>query len=95
MLASLRFDIAFIGCNGIHVQHGVTNVNLPEAEVKTLAVRAARRAVLIADGGKLGLTDVAVIASIGDFESLVTAGQAPEGAIDALRAAGLEVVEAP
>jgi DeoR family transcriptional regulator of aga operon len=95
MLASLRFDLAFIGCNGIHVRHGVTNVNLPEAEVKTLAVRAARRGVLIADGGKLGLTDIAVVGSIGDFETLVTAGQAPEGEIDALRAAGLEVVEAP
>ena len=95
MLASLRFDLAFIGCNGIHPQHGVTNVNLPEAEVKTLAVRAARRAVLVADGGKLGSTDVAVIGGIGDFATLVTAGPAPAGTIDALRTAGLEVVEAP
>lgn len=95
MLASLRFDLAFIGCNGIHPVHGVTNVNLPEAEVKTLAVRAARRAVLVADGGKLGSTDVAVIGGVGDFERLITSGRAPDGAIDALRAAGLEVVEAP
>jgi DeoR/GlpR family transcriptional regulator of sugar metabolism len=26
--------IAFIGCNGADVRSGVTNVNLPEAEVK-------------------------------------------------------------
>ncbi len=86
MLASLRFDLAFIGCNGIHPLHGVTNVNLPEAEIKTLAVRAARRAVLIADGGKLGRTEVAVIGAISDFAALVTAGEAPDGVVDALRA---------
>ena len=95
MLASLRFDLAFIGCNGIHPLNGVTNVNLPEAEVKTLAVRATRRAVLIADGGKLGRTEVAVIGEIVDFATLVTAGPAPDGVLDALRATGIEVVAAP
>lgn len=95
MLASLRFDLAFIGCNGIHPLHGVTNVNLPEAEIKTLAVRAARRAVLIADGGKLGRTEVAVIGEIADFAALVTAGPALDGVVDALRATGIDVVEAP
>jgi DeoR family transcriptional regulator of aga operon len=95
MLASLRFDLAFIGCNGIHPSDGVTNVNLPEAEIKTLAVRATRRAVLIADGGKLGRTEVAVIGELGDFAMLVTAGPAAEGLVEALRATGLEVVPAP
>jgi DeoR family transcriptional regulator of aga operon len=95
MIASLRFDLAFIGCNGIHPQHGVTNVNLPEAEVKTLAMRAARRGVLIADGAKLGRSDVAVVGAVGDFETLVTAGPAPDGAIDSLRATGIEVLVAP
>ncbi|MEO5919552.1 MAG: DeoR/GlpR family DNA-binding transcription regulator, partial [Pseudolysinimonas sp.] len=95
MLASLRFDLAFIGCNGIHPEHGVTNVNIPEAEVKTLALRSARRCVLIADGGKLGRTDIAVIGAVGDFATLVTAGVAPEGLIEALRATGLEIVSAP
>ena len=95
MLASLRFDLAFIGCNGIHPLHGVTNVNLPEAEIKTLAVRAAQRAVLIADGGKLGRTELAVIGAVGDFQTLVTAGAAPDGVLDALRATGIDVVVAP
>jgi DeoR family transcriptional regulator of aga operon len=95
MLASLRFDVAFIGCNGIHPTDGVTNVNLPEAEIKTLAVRATRRAVLIADGGKLGRTEVAVIGELGDFAMLVTAGPVADGLVEALRSTGLEVVTAP
>jgi len=94
MLAALRFDLAFIGCNGIHSAHGVTNVNLPEAEIKSLAVRSAARSVLVADGSKLGRTGPAVIGTLADFERLITAGPAPDGAIDALRRAGLEVVAA-
>ena len=94
MLAALRFDLAFIGCNGIHPRHGVTNVNLPEAEIKTLAVRSAQRAVLVADGSKLLRTDPAVIGELADFAQLITAGDAPAGAVDALRSAGLDVVAA-
>jgi DeoR family transcriptional regulator of aga operon len=94
MLAALRFDVAFIGCNGIHARHGVTNVNLPEAEIKTLAMRSAQRSVLVADGSKVGRTDPAVIAGVEDFAQLVTAGDATEGEIDALRHAGLDVVAA-
>jgi DeoR family transcriptional regulator, aga operon transcriptional repressor len=94
MLAALRFDLAFIGCNGIHASHGVTNVNLPEAEIKTLAMRSAARSVLVADGGKIGRTDPAVIADLGEFDRLITAGDALAGALDALRNAGLDVVAA-
>ena len=94
MLASLRFDLAFIGCNGIHPLHGVTNVNLPEAEIKTLAVRSAARTVLIGDGGKLGRTEVAVIGELSDFSTLITAGPAPDDALDGLRATGIDVVVA-
>ncbi|WP_414171995.1 hypothetical protein [Clavibacter tessellarius] len=32
VLDRLHPDVAFIGCNGIDVDRGVTNVNLPEAE---------------------------------------------------------------
>ena len=94
MLAGLRFDVAFIGCNGIHARHGVTNVNLPEAEIKTLALRSAQRSVLVADGGKLGRVDPAVIGTLSDFDQLITAGEAQPGAVNAVRTAGLDVVAA-
>ena len=94
MLAALRCELAFIGCNGIHPLHGVTNVNLPEAEIKTLAMRSAARSVLVADGSKLGHVDPAVIGTLAEFDRLITAGEAPAGAIAALRLAGLDVVAA-
>ena len=91
MLDALRLDIAFIGCNGIHPVDGVTNVNLPEAEIKTRVLRASRRHVLVADATKLGRTEVAVIGAIADFDVLITAGSAPAALLDELRAGGLAV----
>lgn len=91
MLDSLRLDTAFIGCNGIDLEAGVTNLNLPDAEIKTRVLRASRRHVVIADTTKLGRADLARIAPLADFETLVTAGPAREGELDALRATGLDV----
>jgi len=91
ILDSLRLDIAFIGCNGIHPVSGVTNVNLPEAEIKTRALRSSKRHVLLADATKLGNTEVAVIGSIADFDTLVTAEDAPAALVAELRASGLVV----
>lgn len=91
MLDALHVDIAFIGCNGVHAAAGVTNVNIPEAEIKSRVLARARSGVIIADGTKLGRTHLAVIGGIDEFDSLVTAGEAPEGALAELRAAGLAV----
>lgn len=79
MLASLRLDTAFIGCNGIHRDHGVTNLNLPDAEIKSLVMSTTRRSVLLADATKIGRTDLAVIAPVSAFDLLLTAGDVSEG----------------
>jgi len=89
MIDALNLDVAFIGCNGVDAVAGVTNVNLPEAEIKTRVMGRAKRRVVIADGTKVGLVDLAVIAPIGGFETLVTAGESELGP---LRAAGIEVL---
>lgn len=91
MLDSLQFDVAFISCNGIHPDRGVTNLNLPEAEIKSRVVGRSRKHVLIADASKLGRTEVAVIGSIGDFDELVTAGTVPTALKAQLEARGLRL----
>ncbi|MBX3195482.1 MAG: DeoR/GlpR transcriptional regulator [Microbacteriaceae bacterium] len=92
MLDALRFDLAVIGCTGVDARHGATNVNLPEAEIKSLVLRSAQRAVLVADASKLGRVDPAVIAPPDRFDALVTAGDPPADELDALRAGGLDAV---
>ena len=84
MVESLRLDTAFIGCNGIHPRDGVTNLNLPDAEIKRLVMGVSRRSILLADATKLGRTDLAVIAPLAEFHILVTAGEADSATLEAL-----------
>ena len=84
MIAFLRLDMAFIGCNGIHPTGGVTNRNLPDAEVKRLAMGVSRQSVLLADSSKLGRTDLAVIAPVDGFDTLVTGGDPTPESLEGL-----------
>lgn len=90
LLESLRFDLAIIGCNGVDAAAGVTNVNLPETEVKRQAIRQTGRAILVADGSKLGAAELGVVGPLASFDLLVTAA-ADEEEIGRLTAAGLRV----
>jgi DeoR family transcriptional regulator of aga operon len=87
MLDVVMTDIAFIGCNGVDVAHGVTNINLPEAEVKRRMVAATKRAVVVADGSKLGMASLGRIGALDEFDSLVTTGDA-----SSLRGSPMKVV---
>jgi DeoR family transcriptional regulator, aga operon transcriptional repressor len=84
MLDALHLDLAFIGCNGVHVDAGVTNLNLPEAEIKTRVMGRARSSVVLADATKLGRVELAVIAPLSGFDALITDGD--------LTAPGLQVI---
>jgi DeoR family transcriptional regulator, aga operon transcriptional repressor len=92
MLEALRLDAAFIGCNGIHPEAGVTNRNLPDAEIKTRVMQQASRSILIADASKLGRADLALIAALDRFDTLVTAGVVDAGSLESLDGTGVTVV---
>ena len=92
VLSQVHADLAFIGCNGVDVENGVTNINLPEAGVKTLMLAAASRAVVVADGSKLGQAHLGRIGPLDAFDTLVTDAAADPQALALLRGAGLTVL---
>jgi DeoR family transcriptional regulator of aga operon len=94
VLDRLNPDIAFIGGNGIDVDRGVTNVNLPEAEVKRRMVAASARTVVVADGAKLGRTHLGSVAPLDLVDTLLTDADADPREIRRLREAGLRIVQA-
>jgi DeoR family transcriptional regulator of aga operon len=97
MLDALRLDLAFVGCNGIHPAHGVTNLNLPDAEIKSRVIARSARTILIADATKLGRAELALIAPLAAVDTLVTAGESPPGherTADELAATGLTIIRA-
>ncbi|TPW75483.1 DeoR/GlpR family DNA-binding transcription regulator [Schumannella soli] len=92
-LEGLHADLAIIGCTGVDRSGRVTNVNLPEAEVKRAMLGAADRAVLVADGSKLGVTHLGRVGALADFEALVTGGEVADAAVlDSVREAGCRLL---
>lgn len=94
VLDEVHVDLAIIGCNGVDARNGVTNANLPEAAVKSLMLRRAQRAVVVADASKLGEVHLGRVASVDAFDTLVTDAAAPAVLIGELRDAGLDVLVA-
>ncbi len=91
MLEGLRVDLAIVGATGVHADHGITNVNLPEADVKRRIVASASESILVADGSKLGQAHLGLVAPLGAIGELITDAAAPTDQVDALRATGLRV----
>lgn len=88
VLGRVRADIAFVGCNGVDALAGVTNVNLPEAEVKSAMIAAASRRVVVADGSKIGSVQLGRVAGLDDIDLLITDSDAPRVPLEEIRAAG-------
>lgn len=91
LFASIHADIAFIGCSGVDVAHGVTNINLPEAEIKQRMLGAARLGIVMADSSKLGRLHLGRVGALADFDRLITGVEADADLVNKLRAASLEV----
>ena len=91
MLEDFHADTVFLGCNGIDLSAGVTNVNLPEADIKRRMVKASRRRIVVATGEKIGETSLAPLCTIADVTMLITDTSADPEVVTALREADLEV----
>lgn len=94
MLHSLSVDTVFLGCNGVHIDAGVSNINLPEADIKRAMLAAAQRCVVLADSSKLGVRALAPVCAITDIDVLVTDSGADADHVRALRSLGVDVIVA-
>jgi DeoR family fructose operon transcriptional repressor len=91
-LSQLHVDVAFMATNGLSVEHGLTTPDPAEASVKRAMIRAARRAVLLADHTKAGSDYLARFGSLADIDVLITDTGLDDGMTEELEQAGLRVV---
>ncbi|MCS5492795.1 DeoR/GlpR family DNA-binding transcription regulator [Curtobacterium flaccumfaciens] len=93
VLPMIAADLLFLGGTGLDVDHGLTNVNLPETEAKRMLAGTARRTVVVADGSKFGRAHIGVVRALEDIDVVVTA-EADAAAVATIRAAGAQVIVA-
>lgn len=94
VLDRIRADVAFIGCNGICAQNGVTNLSLPDADMKRRFLQAAARTVIVADSSKVGATQVSRVSPIDKVDGLVTGVEADRAELAAIADHRVQIVTA-
>jgi DeoR family transcriptional regulator, aga operon transcriptional repressor len=90
IIESIHADTAFLSCSGIHPETGVTNINIPEAEMKIRMLKATSRHILLADPSKFGRTDLAPVCALREVDLLITTGP-DTPLLNQLREAGLQI----
>jgi DeoR family transcriptional regulator of aga operon len=94
VLQHIHADLAFIGCSGVDLKAGITNVNLPEADVKRRMIAAAERVVVVADGSKLGVAQHSRVAALADIDTVITSSDADSAVVRQLEKAGARMTVA-
>lgn len=90
----LRVDVAFLGSNGLSVDHGLSTPDSDEAATKAAMVRRARQVVALVDASKIGHDYAVRFAAIAEVDVLVTDAAIASDVRADLEAAGVEVVVA-
>ncbi|MEK6721883.1 MAG: DeoR/GlpR family DNA-binding transcription regulator [Chloroflexota bacterium] len=93
-LRELSADIAFVGCDGLTVETGLTTPHVLIAEIGATIVSRSRRVVAVADSTKLGRRGFTPIVPLKAIDMLVTDADADPAALEWIRRAGIEVVTA-
>jgi DeoR family transcriptional regulator of aga operon len=91
LLDQISAHTLLLGCNGVDAEGGITNINLPEAEVKQRMISAARRRVVLADGSKIGAVEIARLCPIDAVDLVLTGRSADPAAVAALTKRGCDV----
>jgi DeoR family transcriptional regulator of aga operon len=90
-LGGYHLDVALLGVDGIEAAAGCTTHDDIEARTNAVLLKQSRRAVVLADGTKLGRVAFATICPISAVHTLITDSSADPAELARLQAAGLDV----
>lgn len=91
-LRDLVIDVAFIGTNGLTVEHGLTTPNPDESKTKEAMIAASRRVVLLTDHSKVGAVQFCKFGDVAQLDTIVTDTGLDEETAEKLSAQGPDVV---
>ncbi|GAB17952.1 putative DeoR family transcriptional regulator [Gordonia effusa NBRC 100432] len=93
-IAKLRISVAFVGTNGLSMNHGCSTPDPDEAAVKSAIVASANRVVVLADSSKFGIDELVSFAPLADVDVIITDAGADAADVERFTEHGIEVVTA-
>ena len=94
MLAHFTVDAAVLSASGISLERGVSTTDPETAEIKRLALRAARRRILVGDHSKFGIASFCRFGGVESFDAIVTDGGLSGALVGQYKAHGVRLVRA-
>jgi DeoR family transcriptional regulator, aga operon transcriptional repressor len=87
----VNVDTAFIGIDGIAAAAGLSTHDEAEAHINAVMISRAARVVVVADGSKVGRSNLAHVVGLEAVDELVTDTSADPGELEAIAARGVVV----
>lgn len=85
-------DIAFIGCGGVTLDHGITDYSSDSSELHAAIAQRAKRPVLVTDSSKFGRDSFAIIGPISTVSTIITDSNLPREYANAIREQGIQLI---
>src|SRR6202034_2128272 len=93
-LSRVRVTVAFLGTNGLSVEHGLTTPDPAEAAVKRAMLSIAPHTVLLAGHSKVGVASLLGYGELDQIATLITDSALPQSQERELQDAGIRVIRA-
>lgn len=86
-------DKAFISCRSVSIEHGITDSNEQQAEIRQLAIKHATQVYLVVDHTKFNKTSFTTIGSFDEIDAIVVDKKLDDDWHSFLADSGVEVIE--
>lgn len=91
LLNDLHIRRAFVSCSGFSVDTGLTEVDIRQAQIKSLMIHRAQEVIALVDSSKFGKVGITPFATIDQVSHIYTDSDVSPDVIDQLREIGIEL----
>jgi DeoR family fructose operon transcriptional repressor len=91
-LRRFHSDLAFLGITSLSLDHGLTEINYFEADIKALIIHQSQRVALLADSGKFEKVSPISVAPLDEIDVIITDDLLSPELEEAYRRSGCELI---
>ena len=91
-VSRMAFDRAFLGASGLTVEHGFSNTNMDEAELKRLAIKQSKESYIAMDHSKFGSRALFSFAKPENVNHLLTSSMPDKELLESCKQAGIQLI---
>lgn len=92
LLQDYHVQTAFVSCSGFTPDQGFFEVDLREAQMKTLMIQASQQCVALLDSSKIGRVGLTVFGTLANVDYVVTDEKITRPVIEDIRQSGVHVI---